>query len=116
MNNKEVDPKGIDQHAPGAKLDAGKTMPSLVLNDMARALLAVAEVATFGAKKYSRGGWQSVDNAIERYGDAQDRHRLKSAFEPVDADSGLLHEAHLAWNTLARLELILREIEKNETN
>jgi hypothetical protein len=31
----------------------------------------------------------------------------------VDPDSGLLHAAHTAWGALARLELILREKEKN---
>lgn len=30
----------------------------------------------------------------------------------LNPDSQLLHAAHLAWNALARLELILREMEK----
>jgi hypothetical protein len=104
----EADPNGTDPHAPGAKLDAGKAMAG-ILADFARALTAIAEVGTFGAKKYSRGGWQAVPNGAERYTDAMWRHLLKEAYEPVDNDSGLAHDAHMAWNALARLELRLRE-------
>lgn len=109
---KEADPHGVAQHTPGAKLDAGKVRPSLIFNDMPRALLAVAEVGTFGANKYSDGGWQYVLGGINRYTDAMDRHRLKEFTEGShDKDSELLHAAHLAWNALARLELMLREKE-----
>ncbi len=104
----EQDPNGINQHAPGAKLDAGKPMAG-VLGDFGLALMAVAEVGTFGANKYTRGGWQSVPNGIERYTDAAWRHLLKEPLEPLDDDSGLSHAAHMAWNALARLELQLRE-------
>lgn len=109
-NQQEVDPTGTDQHQPGAKLDAGKVRPDLILSGMPRALLAVAQVATFGAAKYTEGGWQAVPDGIKRYTAAMDRHRLKETFEPVDADSGIAHQAHLAWNALARLELMLREV------
>ena len=33
---------------------------------------------------------------------------LAERFHDIDDDSGLLHEAHLAWNALARLEFKLR--------
>jgi len=33
---------------------------------------------------------------------------LKEGYEEVDEDSKLLHEVHLAWNALARCEIILR--------
>jgi len=109
----EADPSGKAPNEPGAKLDQGKVRPSLILNAMPRALLAVAEVGTFGANKYSAGGWLSVPNGEERYTDAMDRHRLKEGCEGLyDLESGLLHAAHLAWNALARLELQLREYEK----
>lgn len=100
----EQTPDGIDQHAPGAKLDAGKTL-SGVLYDFRHALNAIAEVGTFGANKYSRGGWQHVVDGVTRYTDAKWRHLLD---EGVDDDSGLSHAAHEAWNTLAALELRLR--------
>ena len=109
----EKDPNGISQHAPGAKLDDGKLLAG-ILQQFSLALTAVLEVATFGAKKYSRGGWQHVPNGFERYSDAMMRHYLKETVEPVDEDSGLSHEAHLAWNALARLELKLREGKSNK--
>lgn len=97
----------IDPHTPGAKLDAGKARPDLILNDMPRALMALAEIAAYGAQKYTEGGWVSVPNGIQRYTAAMDRHRL-AEHEGCDPESGFLHAAHTAWNALARLELILR--------
>lgn len=109
----EFDPTGKDPHSAGAKLDAGKLLPDLVLGDFARALTAVVEVGTFGAHKYSRSGWIHVPDGINRYGEAKQRHWLKEkAGEAYDPDSGLLHAAHEAWNALARLDLILREREQ----
>ena len=104
---KEKDPNVIDPHEPGAKLDDGKVLAG-VLADFSYALQAVAVVGTFGARKYSRGGWQKVDAGEERYTDALWRHLLAERHEEKDPDSGLLHAAHLAWNALARLELFLR--------
>lgn len=109
----EVDPNGIIQHEPGAKLDDGKPDTSLLLL-FPKALLAVAEVGTFGAKKYSRGGWQFVANGFTRYTAALLRHLFKSSYEDYDDDSGLLHDAQVAWNALARLELRLRGEYKRE--
>ena len=104
----EFDPTGTEAHEPGAKLDGGKLLAA-TLSDFSLALQAVAEVGTHGAKKYSRGGWQSVPDALTRYKDAEWRHLLKSRHEEYDQDSGLLHDAHKIWNSLAQLELFLRE-------
>lgn len=112
----EHDPNGVDAHSPGAKLDAGKVRPSLVIEGMARALWAVAEVATFGAAKYTPGGWVLVPNGQERYADAGYRHTLRRAMgEENDPDSTLAHLKHEAWNALAKLDLHLREQEKVKT-
>ena len=102
----------ISQHTPGAKLDEGKPMAGLI-GDFGLALTAVAEVGTFGAKKYTRGGWQYVEDGEVRYRDAMWRHLLKENQETVDPDSGCAHAAQVAWNALARLELLLREEKKN---
>lgn len=111
----ETDPNGIDAHAPGAKLDAGKLKAALVMGDFARALTEVIRVGTFGANKYSPHGWLSVDDAVERYTDAMQRHYLKEITEgPLDDDSGITHAGHLAWNALARLELMLRDAAKEK--
>jgi hypothetical protein len=100
----------INPHEPGAKFDDGKIRASLVLGTFANALIEVGKVGTFGAKKYSDNGWLEVPNGIERYTDAMLRHWLaEQTGEWLDRESELPHAAHLAWNALARLELILRE-------
>jgi len=105
---KETDPSGISLSAPGAKADAGKPRPSLVLGGFAKALEAVVVVGTKGAAKYTDNGWKEVPNGFARYSDAQGRHELKrNKGETHDADSGDLHLAHEAWNALAKLQLYL---------
>lgn len=109
---KEIDPNGINQHDVGAKCDAGKPDLSLLLL-FGRALMAVGSVGTFGAKKYTRGGWQEVPDGKNRYTAALLRHLMyEGEGEEIDRDSGLHHAAHAAWNALARLEFILREEER----
>jgi hypothetical protein len=92
----------------GTKHDAGKPMAATI-GDFGLALTAVAEVGTFGAAKYGRKNWLSVENANERYSDALWRHLLKISTEGLDPESQLKHKAHAAWNALADLELELRE-------
>lgn len=108
----EQDPNGISQHEPGAKLDMGKVEPELIQRGFARALLAVAYVGTYGATKYTRDGWQDVQDGVRRYTNAMYRHlSAEHRGEECDPDTKLLHAAHAAWNALARLELMLREKE-----
>lgn len=107
----ELDPTGRNAGDPGAKLDAGKPRVGLMMQGFARALLAVSEVATFGAVKYSPGGWQYVPNGQERYDDAKGRHLLQGYIEDIDPETDLQHLAQEAWNALAKLELKLREEE-----
>jgi Domain of unknown function (DUF5664) len=108
----EADPHGKSAHEPGSKLDAGKNRLSLVLHGFAKALEEVGRVGTFGAKKYTDNGWVAVPEGVNRYTDAAYRHLLKEAQgEMQDPDSNLLHSAHVAWNALARLELILRKMD-----
>lgn len=105
----EADPYGKSPNQPGAKLDAGKAMMSLVLLDMSLALERVAAVATYGAQKYTKGGWLKVPNGVERYTDAMFRHLLREPQEHLDPDTGIEHAAHAAWGALARLQLMLLE-------
>lgn len=105
----EQDPLGINQHAPGAKLDQGKLQADQILGMFAHALKEVCRVGQFGANKYSMGGWQHVPEGERRYADARFRHWLERKLgEEIAPDSGLLHLAHEAWNVLAELELRLR--------
>jgi len=106
----ELDPHGLAPTAPGAKLDAGKNRLGLVLCGFSHALEQVGLIGTFGAAKYSPGGWAHVPDGEARYTDAMLRHLMAEAGgQTYDSDSGLHHAAHLAWNALARLELMLRK-------
>jgi hypothetical protein len=109
----EHDPNGIPQHEPGAKLDGGKPRAGLVLKSFSRALAAVSEVGTYGAQKYTPNGWKWVADGVPRYTDAMVRHFLEEAITDLDDESGLPHSFHVAWNALARLELMLRHREAN---
>jgi hypothetical protein len=109
---KEVDTSGKHANPPGAKLDAGKIRPSLVLGGFARALIEVCKVGTYGAVKYTDNGWVEVPNGVDRYDDAKLRHWLKEkSGDPCDPDTDLMHAAHEAWNALARLDLLVRQSE-----
>lgn len=77
-----------------------------------RALAAVAEVSAFGASKYKWRGWENVPDGFNRYSDGLVRHLAEEGKgEVLDPDSGKLHAAHTAWNSLSRLELLLKEQE-----
>jgi hypothetical protein len=94
----------------GVKFDTDKEDCDLVLGEFSRALMAVSQVGTFGARKYTPSGWLEVPNAYKRYSSAMWRHYLQSKVALRDSDSTLIHDAHTAWNALARLELRLRGI------
>ena len=103
----ESDPNGLDQHMPGAKMDACK--PDLTyLCQFPRALRAVCLIAMYGANKYTERGWENVSDGPRRYLAAEIRHALPIQGY-LDKESGLMHDAHKAWNALAALELQLRE-------
>lgn len=108
------DPSKIGEGA--IKYDGGKPCTFRgVVQYFPRAITAVAEISTFGAKKYAWNGWEAVEDGINRYSDAMVRHLFKEGTGEVqDPDSGLLHAAHTAWGALARLELMLREQETND--
>jgi len=79
-----------------------------VITGFPRALEEVGKVATFGKKKYSRGGWKTVPNGDLRYTSALIRHMLANAKgEKIDSETGLTHLGAIAWNALAILELEL---------
>lgn len=103
----EQDPHGLDPHQPGAKLDAGKPDMSLLI-DFSGALREVAKVGDSGAITRTRGGWLQVPDGYTRYTADLLRHTLTT--EAIDAESEMLHAAHAAWCSLARLELLLIEL------
>lgn len=76
----------------------------------------VVEVYSFGARKYAPNSWQGLPDGYERYKAAFMRHVV--AFEKgeaKDAESGLHHLAHAAWNGLAMLYFGMRkEVNRDE--
>lgn len=101
------------------KADAGKMDWLLFPWKAARAILRVLE---YGARRYSRGGWRKVDNALERYTNAAMRHLIAysegqywdlcpehptHAKRPADCKkcSGEPHLAHLGCCNVFLLEL-----------
>ena len=95
----------------GVKYDVGKPRCGMVLNGFARALIKVCEIGEAGAIKYSPNNWMVVPDGLNRYTDAMHRHWLAEATGELTDKEGLLHAGCLAWNALARLELILRNEE-----
>ena len=70
-------------------------------------------MASFGAAKYTRGGWRTVDNGFRRYIAAGLRHTFsRKEGEIYDSESHLLHLSHAAWNSLAALEFEIDRIKK----
>lgn len=89
----------------GFKHDDGK--PDMTfLREFSGALGEVCRVSEYGVRKYKkRGSWPTVANGEQRYAAALLRHELAPG--AVDPESGLRHAAHVAWNALARLQLML---------
>lgn len=77
------------------KFDTGKLRYSLIPPEMTKAL---AEVLTYGAKKYKPNNWKSVDDP-SRYIDALYRHlEAFRSGETNDPESGLHHLSHAMTN------------------
>lgn len=84
------------QPSVGLKFDNDKLLYSLIPPETTKAL---AEVLTFGAKKYAPGNWKLVENGQTRYLDALFRHlEAFRSGETHDPDSGLHHLAHVLTN------------------
>jgi hypothetical protein len=106
----------LEKVLPGKKLDNGKgPVIQGVVQYFPKALLAVSNISKYGADKYSLSyddiNWRRVEGGFNRYSDALGRHLLGEYIDgPVDPESKKLHCAMVAWNALARLELLLKEL------
>lgn len=77
----------------GMKYDSDKPMYNLLPSN---AINSMAQVLTFGAKKYAPNSWQSVPDGLERYRAALLRHTFAiQRGEYLDQESGLPHSAHI---------------------
>lgn len=118
----EIDPNGLGANQPGAKFDANKSPVFRgVLQYFPRALKAVADLSKNGAIKYTWKGWREVEDGPNRYGDALARHITDEAIEGFwdlkamndpEHPYNVLHSTAQSWNSLARTELMLEEMEK----
>ena len=82
--------------AEGLKFDTGKLQFSLIPPEIK---LYLAEILTFGAKKYAPDNWKKID--VQRYYDAFERHM--NAFqlgEENDEESGMHHLKHALTNMM----------------
>jgi hypothetical protein len=96
----------------GLKFDGGKPRFSLLRFGMARALEGVARVLTFGARKYAAHSWREVEEGLDRYSSAFERHwneMGKHGHASRDEESGELHIDHVVTNALFISELIRKQ-------
>lgn len=104
--------KVADATQEGRKI--GKVRVDLVMQDMPRAIEALARVMTWAldSKGYKESDWLHVPDAINKYSGGMHRHDNKEKRgQELDEESGLEHAIHTAWNAMARVELILRKKE-----
>lgn len=83
---------GFNMYEQGKKFDSGKTRYDLVPPNT---LKEVADVLTFGSKKYSDDNWKKVSEPNKRYYSAAIRHiEAWRNDELIDSESGHSHLAH----------------------
>lgn len=88
----------LDRIGPKAAVKHDKPRMSLLPWS---ALVSVAQVLTFGAKKYADDSWKAPPFKQADYFDAMARHMARiNDGEPTDPESGLPHAAHVACNAL----------------
>lgn len=98
----------------GPKYDEGKLQYSLIPPVATKAL---AEVLTFGAKKYAPNSWQKVPDAERRYLDALIRHlEAYRSGEELDSESNLSHLSHLLCNASFLLYFQNERLKNGSTN
>lgn len=112
----EVDPvlAGGIAKATAAKYEKAPACRGAVAR-FPRALREVAKVSAYGIVKHESSwdksmAYLDVPNAYGVYSDALVRHLEEEAIEGFvnSRDGNLLHAAQTAWNSLARLEWLLR--------
>lgn len=92
----------------GKKFDQNKPKIGDMMAHFSQALWKIAELDTYGADKYGADNLFKVENGYRRYTDAALRHFLLETVEETDKETGLHHAVAVAWNALARLEILLR--------
>lgn len=103
-----------DRRGPGIKLDTGKVpVHGELFTQFPLALMAIARHGDWGTRQpgHVRGGWKTVPEGFKRYSEALGRHVLEEGLiEDFHTIEGLEAVIHVAWNSVARLELLIREM------
>lgn len=87
------------------------------INYFPDAMREVAKVSEFGAKKYDWNNWQQLDNGYTNCTNSLARHLCNEAEKGMfglDDESELLEAAHSAWNAMARLQFVCKELAKRD--
>jgi hypothetical protein len=96
-----------DKQDKGLKFDTEKLRMDLIPVEVINAL---AQVLTYGAKKYAPNSWQNVEPFNDRYYAALLRHlMLWRSGEIIDKESGLPHLTHALANVAFLLTHELKE-------
>ena len=91
------------------KYDKGKLRYDLLPPEILKELV---QVLTFGAEKYTEGGWKEVPDAKKRYTSALFRHiEAWREGETIDKESGIHHLSHAMCNLV-----FLRYFEKGKND
>jgi len=75
----------------------------------------IAKVYTAGAKKYGPNRWQNLPDGYQRYKGAMLRHLTEhEKGNLIDSETGCYHIAQCAWNVIAMLHFVLKEVKRVE--
>jgi len=95
----------VKEEEGGKKFDQGKPKVSLIPFE---ALMKVAEVFTFGAKKYGDHNWRRGIK-FSRTSSAHYRHRMQHDMgNDLDVESGIFHLAHSIANDMMELYFMIK--------
>lgn len=113
LNYHNEDERTEAPRGTGMKFDGDKVRAELLLQGMPRTLEGVADILTFGARKYAAHSWQHVEDGINRYEAAAMRHKLaRMKGEMLDPESGKPHILHELCSLMfvAELQALAKEL------
>jgi hypothetical protein len=95
----------------GIKYDSEKPDYSLIPPN---ALEDVVKVLTYGAQKYDRNNWQHLEDLVNRYFAASQRHMWAlQRGETFDPETGIHHAAHAACCLMFIIEFYYLQTDQN---
>jgi hypothetical protein len=101
----QTPPSKPPSQSEGLRFNTGKSRVDLIPGD---ALLSLGEVFRVGAEKYSERNWEKGMSWNTMLASMLRHTFLFMSGQDRDAETGLLHTQHIAWNALALLTYQLR--------